>query len=144
MEARFWQLAHLSDQQLLDRLLGVEQTQRRTLAELVAQLGELEERRLHLQAASGSLFSYCVQRLGMSEDEACRRIDVARLARRYPVLFTELASGLRRRGHAERLSRSGPATPVGSGFNRRRSADAPHCSAAAALAGTNSLRPTPA
>jgi len=29
----------------------------------------------------------------MSEDEACRRIELARLARRFPALFAELASG---------------------------------------------------
>jgi hypothetical protein len=34
-----------------------------------------------------------VRRLGLSEDEACRRIDVARLARRYPALFPRLATG---------------------------------------------------
>ena len=71
MEARFWQLEQLSDQQLLERLQCVLQIKRRTLAELIAQLGEVEERRLHLQAACSSLFSYCVQRLGMSEDTAC-------------------------------------------------------------------------
>jgi hypothetical protein len=93
MEARFWHLEQLSDQQLLERLQGVLQMKRRALAELIAQLGEVEERRLHLQAACSSLFAYCVQRLGMSEDEACRRIEVARLARKFPALFVELASG---------------------------------------------------
>ena len=39
------------------------------------------------------MFSYCVARLGMSEDEACRRIELARLARRFPALFAELESG---------------------------------------------------
>jgi hypothetical protein len=46
-----------------------------------------------LRAAFPSLFSYCVTRLGFSEDVACRRIDVARLARRHPALFPLLASG---------------------------------------------------
>src|SRR6187551_163916 len=89
----FWRLGHLSDRQLLERMQSALGTQRCTLAELVAHLGEVEERRLHLAAAHGSLFSYCVQQLGMSEDEACRRIELARLARKYPVLFGELASG---------------------------------------------------
>lgn len=93
MAAPFWRLDHLSDQQLLERLQSVLHTKRRALAELIAHLAEVEERRLHLQAAYGSLFSYCVQRLGMSEDEACRRIELARLGRRFPVLFEELASG---------------------------------------------------
>jgi hypothetical protein len=39
------------------------------------------------------MFDYCVKRLGLSEDEACRRIDVARLARRCPALFPRLATG---------------------------------------------------
>lgn len=66
---------------------------RRATAELVAHLGEVEERRLHLEAACSSMFDYCVRRLGLSEDEACRRIEVARLARRFPALFPRLASG---------------------------------------------------
>ncbi|HWO14487.1 MAG TPA: hypothetical protein VNN80_33510, partial [Polyangiaceae bacterium] len=52
-----------------------------------------EERRLHLLAGYGSMFAYCTARLGMSEDEACRRIDVARLARRFPLLLEKLAGG---------------------------------------------------
>jgi len=92
-EEPFWKLKHLSDRQLLERLRGVLHKQRCGLAELIAHLGEVEERRLHLAAAHGSLFSYCVAQLGMSEDEACRRIELARLARRFPLLFGELASG---------------------------------------------------
>jgi 5-methylcytosine-specific restriction endonuclease McrA len=89
----FWRLEQLSNTQLLDNLSGVLRSQRRTLAELVAHLGEVEDRRLHLEAAHGSMFSFCVARLGMSEDEACRRIDLARLARKFPALFAELYSG---------------------------------------------------
>lgn len=37
------------------------------------------------------MFDYCVNRLGLSEDEACRRIDAARLARRFPTLYPMLA-----------------------------------------------------
>jgi hypothetical protein len=89
----FWELTPLSDQQLLASLHGSLRTKRRALAEVVAHLAEVEERRLHLEAACGSLFYYCVRRLGMSEDEACRRIELARLARKFPLLFPELASG---------------------------------------------------
>jgi hypothetical protein len=89
----FWQLQHLSNQQLLDSLGRVLRTQRQSLAELVAHLGEVEERRLHLEAAYGSLFDYCVRKLEMSEDEACRRIDLARLTRKFPAFFPLLARG---------------------------------------------------
>ncbi|MEO8183525.1 MAG: hypothetical protein ABI895_32225 [Deltaproteobacteria bacterium] len=89
----FWKLEHLSDAQLLESLGGVLRSQRRALAELVAHLGEVEDRRLHLEAAVGSMFTYCVARLGMSEDEACRRIELARLVRKFPALLAELESG---------------------------------------------------
>src|SRR5262245_48695541 len=89
----FWKLAHLTHRELLEGLQRSLRTQQRSLAELVAHLGEVEERRLHLEAAYGSMFDYCVRRLGMSEDEACRRIDLARLARRFPALFPMLAAG---------------------------------------------------
>src|SRR5262245_31602602 len=88
-----WDLRGLSDPELLHGLDGVIRCGRRALAELLAHLAEVEERRLHLRAAYPSLFSYCVQRLGFSEDEACRRIDVARLARRHPSLLPLLANG---------------------------------------------------
>jgi hypothetical protein len=89
----FWKLEHLSDAQLLESLGKVLCTQRCALAELVAHLAEVDERRIHLAAAHGSLFAYCVSHLGMSEDEACRRIELAGLARRFPPLFAALASG---------------------------------------------------
>jgi hypothetical protein len=66
---------------------------RRDTAELVAHLGEVEIRRLHLEAACSSRFDYCMKRMGLSEGEPCRRIDVARLGRRFPALFPRLASG---------------------------------------------------
>src|SRR5262245_12825535 len=88
-----WDLSGLSDGELLGGLNGVICAGRRALAQLLAHLAEVEERRLHLRAACPSLFAYCVTRLGFSEDEACRRIDVARLARRHPTLFPALASG---------------------------------------------------
>ena len=92
-EGGFWKLEHLSDAQLLESLGGVLRAQRAALADIIAHLAEVEERRLHLRAAYSSMFAYCVARLGMSEDEACRRIELARLARRFPALFVELASG---------------------------------------------------
>src|SRR5215471_19885318 len=91
--SRFWRLEHLSNQELTEGLERVATDVRRSTAELIAYLGEVEERRLHLLAACGSMFEFCVERLGFSEDEACRRIEAARLARRFPALFSPLAEG---------------------------------------------------
>lgn len=89
----FWRLEHCSNDELLCQLESIMSHGRRLTAELVAHLGEVEERRLHLEAAYSSMFDYCVRRLGLSEDEAYRRIEVARLARRFPALFPLLAAG---------------------------------------------------
>lgn len=83
----------LSDGELLQGLSGALRLTRRAVAEVVVHLGEVEERRLHLLGGYASLFAYCVSRLGMSEDEAYRRIAVARLVRRFPRLLDELAEG---------------------------------------------------
>jgi hypothetical protein len=89
----FWRLESLSDGALLDGLNRVVGSGRMALAELLAHLCEVEERRLHLDAGYSSMFAYCVARLGLSEDEAYRRIEVARLARRAPLIFTRIAEG---------------------------------------------------
>jgi len=57
-----------------------------TEARLVAHLAELETRRLHLTASS-SLFAYCQERLGLSQNEAYYRIVAARLGRKFPIVF---------------------------------------------------------
>ena len=83
----FWVLAPVTDDALEHGLIELLQAGGRTEARVLAHLAEVEERRLHLSAGFGSLFEYCLKRLGLSEDEACRRITAARLARRFPVIF---------------------------------------------------------
>ena len=83
----------LSDGDLLASLEGAVGVLRRSAADVVAHLGEVEERRLHLLAGYSSMFAYCLSRLGMSEDEAWRRMEVARLARRFPRVLEMLADG---------------------------------------------------
>src|ERR1700758_3484250 len=86
-------LADLSDAQLLESLKSLCGQGRKLLARLLAHLVEVEQRRLHLEAACPSMFQFCVRRLGMSEDEACRRIHAARLARRFPNLLVRIERG---------------------------------------------------
>ena len=89
----FWRLESLSDTALLGGLAELVGSSRQTLARLLAHLAEVEERRLHLDMGYSSLFVYCTKRLGLSEDEAARRIEVSRLARRHPDIFCRIASG---------------------------------------------------
>ena len=88
MEARgFWELGEVSNDQLRQGLAKLLAHGYRTEARIVAHLAELDERRLHVKDASESLFSYCTDRLGLSNSEAFHRITVARVARQFPAIF---------------------------------------------------------
>jgi hypothetical protein len=86
-------LSELSDDALLSGLESLIGSQRQLLAGLLRYLVEVEERRLHLQLAYGSMFEFCTVKLGMSEGEAFRRIAAARLAKSFPIVIELVASG---------------------------------------------------
>jgi hypothetical protein len=60
---------------------------------MLAHISEFDARRLYLPAAYPSMFAYCVHELRLSEDAASRRIQAARVARRFPAIFEALATG---------------------------------------------------
>jgi 5-methylcytosine-specific restriction endonuclease McrA len=86
-------LNHLSDDALVASLHALCLDARRLDAHVIAHLVEVEERRLHLKAACSSLFEFCVRRLQLSEGAAFRRINAARLVRRFPTLIGHIESG---------------------------------------------------
>ena len=88
-----YNLSHLSDAVLLRDLQTMVATDRSTTAALVAHLAEVDVRKLYLPAGYPSLFTWCVAELHFSEDMAYKRIQAARAARRFPVLYDALADG---------------------------------------------------
>jgi len=88
-----YSLTHLSDQVLLRDLASLVARDRSTTAGLLAHIAEVDTRRLYLPAAYPSMFAYCVHELHLSEDAAAKRIQAARAARRFPVIFQALADG---------------------------------------------------
>jgi 5-methylcytosine-specific restriction endonuclease McrA len=86
-------LSERSDEALLCDVTMLVGSHRKITANLVAVLGEIEERRLHLVGGFSSMFDFCQKKLGLSEGEAFRRILAARLGRRFPVIHSLLASG---------------------------------------------------
>ena len=83
----------IPDDELLRRLGELVSHSRRVEADLVAHIGEVDERRLYAREASPSMFAYCTERLHLSEAEAYRRITVARAARKHVVLLAMLQDG---------------------------------------------------
>ena len=88
-----YQLSHLSDRTLLCELEALVTRDRVTTAALLAHIAEVDARKLYLPAAYPSMFAYCVGELRMSEDEAYKRIQAARAARRFPAVFEAVAEG---------------------------------------------------
>ena len=86
-------LQSLSDDQLLAQLAAILRDSRRVEADLVAHIAAVDERRLCLREACPSMFSYCVERLYLSEPETALRIVVARASLRHPVLLDMLRDG---------------------------------------------------
>jgi len=87
-----------SRSQLTDSgLLSVTSTRvaqdRETTADLLADLGEIDARKLYVPQGYDSMCAYCEHELLMSEDTALRRITVARTAREFPVIFPAVADG---------------------------------------------------
>jgi len=60
---------------------------------MLADIGEIEARRLFAPAGYSSLFHYCTGALKLSDDAAQRRIQAARTARRFPAIFAMCADG---------------------------------------------------
>ena len=86
-------LTHLADHVLLRELHTLVAQDRSTTATLLAHLGEVDERGLYRAKAYSSMHQFCVGELGMSEDAASRRIQVARCARKHPALFQAVVDG---------------------------------------------------
>ena len=57
----------IPDDELLRRLGELVSHSRRVEADLVAHIGEVDERRLYAREASPSMFAYCTERLHLSE-----------------------------------------------------------------------------
>jgi HNH endonuclease len=86
-------LRGLSDDALLQSLSVLLSQSRRIEWELVAHIGEVDERRLYAREACDSMFVYCTEVLHLSEHEAYLRIAAARAAREHPMLLAMLGDG---------------------------------------------------
>jgi hypothetical protein len=87
------ELTLLRDEELLGGVATLLGAERELCAKLLAHFAEIEARKLHLKAGFSSMFQLCVEHHGMSEGQAFRRILAARLARRFPIIYSLVASG---------------------------------------------------
>src|SRR5712691_8065762 len=83
---------HLSDGELVAAVARLAGSERAATVALIAHLAELYSRRLHERAGFSSLFTYCMEVLRLSEQEAYDRMKAAKLARRFPAILELLTS----------------------------------------------------
>ena len=88
-----YRLVDLGNSELVAGLTELARQSHLLTSQLLAHLVELEQRMLHLELGFSSLFSYCVEALGMSEGTAGRRVAAARVCRRFPEVFPRIARG---------------------------------------------------
>ncbi|MEP7050240.1 MAG: HNH endonuclease signature motif containing protein [Pseudomonadota bacterium] len=86
-------LGGLGNDELLAATSALVKREQNLLADVLAHLAELDERRLYLELGFPSLFAYCTRSLGMCESSAGRRILAARVCRKYPAAFALAARG---------------------------------------------------
>lgn len=87
-------LAVIPDFVLVERLLKHVHEERERLHSFIAWLGELDRRGEHIrQLGYASTFEFCVAHLGLSEDEAFRRIRAARAAVIRPQILSAMSEG---------------------------------------------------
>ncbi len=86
-------LGKLSDERLLGRVGELVVLERRTTANLVVHLAEVEARELHLCDGSPSLFEWCRTRWGFGEDKAYNYVKAVGWVRRWPEMGAMLADG---------------------------------------------------
>ena len=85
--------SHLADTTLLQNAPAHRSTATDSVAHLLADIGEIDERKLYRPEGYASIRAWCVSALGMPDDVARRHIHAARAAREFPVIFTALSEG---------------------------------------------------
>jgi 5-methylcytosine-specific restriction endonuclease McrA len=83
----------LKDQDLRTRFEMAKADENKCLAKVIYYLAEIDRRKLYLEEAYSSLYSYCVEKYHYSEGAAYRRIQVARLSQKYPQILKVLSEG---------------------------------------------------
>jgi 5-methylcytosine-specific restriction endonuclease McrA len=84
---------HLSAADAIRKLDVIDLEEKSRVAEGIALIAVIDHRRDYLQAGYASMCDYCMKHLHISEDRALKRIQVARVALRFPEVFEYLADG---------------------------------------------------
>jgi hypothetical protein len=85
--------SHFSDDALLHDLKLLNAHDCKTTAVMLTRIAEVEERKLFRREGYGTMHSYCVHELHVSEGVAYKRVHAARAARQFPAVLLAVAEG---------------------------------------------------
>src|SRR5258708_21192339 len=85
--------SHVPDDALLRDAPAHLRQEATACAALLADLAEIESRKLYLPAGYPSMRTWCVGALGLTDEAGRKRLHAARTAQRFPALFTAVAEG---------------------------------------------------
>lgn len=88
------ELTKLSNQELLNRMDKLIQSERKITHVILCHINEVESRRLYVELEFDSMFSYLTRHCGYGEDSAYRRLQAARLLKKNPEIATKLEQGV--------------------------------------------------
>lgn len=83
----------LTNQDLVAGLKTLAAGERKAQAAFLAHLAEVDSRRVYAEMGYSSLFKYCLEELHLSEGSTCKRIQTARTAKEFPVIYTLIEEG---------------------------------------------------
>jgi len=86
-------LGHLHDDVLRRDLVASSVRVHEAMAVHLAHIAEFDARRLYAPAGYSCMHAYCVRELRLTPDSASKRIQAARAARRFPLLFPAVSEG---------------------------------------------------
>lgn len=86
-------LTAISDQQLIDNIQHLCQTERRLTLAILNHLREIEIRRLYVDLKYSSMYEYAIKHLKYSEGQAHRRLSAARLLKEIPEIAESIIDG---------------------------------------------------
>jgi len=84
---------HLDDTTLRQEASAFAVGERAQLVQFLVRVAEIDARKLYLGAGFACVLEFCVEEYRLTEDEALKRIQAARAARAFPVLFEVLDQG---------------------------------------------------
>jgi hypothetical protein len=91
IKAYFETLEKLTTQALAHSAEKLVRAEKRNVALLIAHIAEMSRRKAELACGYKNLFTYCVEKLHLSEGSVAMRIQVANVAKRFPQLLVALA-----------------------------------------------------